>query len=482
MQGYQYSVKNRADGFGGVAILVHEAFYVREIQLNHIHPGVELCAASISYLRVNLQVFSIYKPPSIKLSHTAWQSVFSQIPSNSNICGDFNAHHSAWGSYTNKDGKALLEAIDSSGLVFLNNGQPTKLSPPSQMQSAVDLTLATTNLVNKCRWNIMDDMQSAVDLTLATTNLVNKCRWNIMDDTFGSDHFIIVTELDILKQRFRSAFDRFQLASGRTGMLIVFYTKKKVKESWKIYCNSLNKNTPLSTIWRKAKNIGTSTKQSPNPLHQELVEEILCNLSPEGPYEHMKQSHPPLTDSFNNMEEPFTFQELDRAIKCSHNSSPGLDNITYPMVSNLPAIAKDKLLEIYNEWWVESKYLDSLRDIVILPILKPGKPANSVKSYRPISLMSCITKTFERIIKWRMEWWFKTKEILPNCQYGFKKGYGTTDALAELVSHIQTSFSANTYLPDLRKVTGLQMPSPNWSLTFRPPLAQIPIYRPCLPI
>lgn len=41
-------------------------------------------------------------------------------------------------------------------------------------------------------------MQSAVDLTLATTNLVNKCRWNIMDDTFGSDHFIIVTELDIL--------------------------------------------------------------------------------------------------------------------------------------------------------------------------------------------------------------------------------------------------------------------------------------------
>lgn len=44
-----------------------------------------------------------------------------------------------------------------------------------------------------------------------------------------------------------------------------------------------------------------------------------------------------------------------------------------------------------------------------------------------------------------MEWWVEHQNLLPNGQYGFRKGRGTTDALIELVTDIQISLSENKY-------------------------------------
>lgn len=83
------------------------------------------------------------------------------------------------------------------------------------------------------------------------------------------------------------------------------------------------------------------------------------------------------------------------------------------------------------------------------PILKPGKDPNRADSYRPISLLSCVFKTLERMIKGRLEWWLQKQKFLPNNQFGFKKGFGTIDALSSLVVDIQNNFSRNNYLAAL---------------------------------
>ncbi|XP_072403070.1 uncharacterized protein [Diabrotica undecimpunctata] len=147
--------------------------------------------------------------------------------------------------------------------------------------------------------------------------------------------------------------------------------------------------------------------------------------------------------------EPLNITELEYALKNRNNSSPGLDNIKYPMIQFLPKIAKLFLLDIFNDIIINNSVIHAFKDVIIIPILKPGKNPNLSESYRPISLMSCLLKTLERMIKHRLEWYLDKKKLLPDLQFGYKKGCGTTDALATLVTDIQDTFSNNTYLPTI---------------------------------
>ena len=71
-------------------------------------------------------------------------------------------------------------------------------------------------------------------------------------------------------------------------------------------------------------------------------------------------------------------------------------------------------------------------------ILKPKKPADDHKSYRPISLLCITYKLMERIILTRIN---DTVEAhLPREQAGFRKGRSTTDQIACLVNDIEAAF------------------------------------------
>ena len=82
------------------------------------------------------------------------------------------------------------------------------------------------------------------------------------------------------------------------------------------------------------------------------------------------------------LSQPFNFFELEFAIKNNLNTSPGYDDIKYPMLFHLPYIAKQFLI-------------DMLKKVIVVSILKPGKDPNRADSYQPISLLSCVFKTLE---------------------------------------------------------------------------------------
>ena len=56
--------------------------------------------------------------------------------------------------------------------------------------------------------------------------------------------------------------------------------------------------------------------------------------------------------------------------------------------------------------------------------------------------MSCLTKTFERLIKLRLDWLLKNN-LLPQNQYGFRPGRGTTDTMVHLVTDVQIALTEN---------------------------------------
>ena len=82
----------------------------------------------------------------------------------------------------------------------------------------------------------------------------------------------------------------------------------------------------------------------------------------------------------------------------------------------------------------------------IIPLLKPGKPADQGKSYRPIALLSPVAKLVEKLLLQCLQ------EHLPlaNHQHGFRSGYSTTTAL-NCVTH-KTSTGLNHPKPCERTV------------------------------
>ncbi|GBM84859.1 RNA-directed DNA polymerase from mobile element jockey [Araneus ventricosus] len=77
----------------------------------------------------------------------------------------------------------------------------------------------------------------------------------------------------------------------------------------------------------------------------------------------------------------------------------------------------------------------------VIPILKPGKDPTQPTSYRPISLLSAISKIAEHIILDRLQSHLEMNNILCPEQFGFRKNLSTTHQLIRVVEFIEEAFN-----------------------------------------
>ena len=77
----------------------------------------------------------------------------------------------------------------------------------------------------------------------------------------------------------------------------------------------------------------------------------------------------------------------------------------------------------------------------IIPIHKIGKPLDSPASFRPISLTSCVSKLFERIILSHLLFFLESNSILSLHQAGFRPGQSTLDQILYLSRSISDGFN-----------------------------------------
>lgn len=76
---------------------------------------------------------------------------------------------------------------------------------------------------------------------------------------------------------------------------------------------------------------------------------------------------------------------------------------------------------------------------LVCPLLKPGKDAKDLSNYRPISLISNLSKLWEKMIAAKIEFWLEELQLIPNSQFGFAKGLSSTHALSSLGAVISRS-------------------------------------------
>ena len=117
----------------------------------------------------------------------------------------------------------------------------------------------------------------------------------------------------------------------------------------------------------------------------------------------------------------FSISELKNAIS-SLNTSGAMaqDYIHNKLLFSLPSQLYPILLQSINLSWNSGMIPNNLKLSSLIPILKPGKNANSLESYRPIALLSCLGKLMEKLVFNRLYTYLENKNLLPSFQCGFQ--------------------------------------------------------------
>jgi len=80
-------------------------------------------------------------------------------------------------------------------------------------------------------------------------------------------------------------------------------------------------------------------------------------------------------------------------------------------------------------------YPTAFKTAIVIPLYKSGSPENP-SNYRPISLLSNLSKILELILKERIMSFFTKNHIIAPNQFGFLKGKSSEDAIAQLSKSI----------------------------------------------
>ena len=91
---------------------------------------------------------------------------------------------------------------------------------------------------------------------------------------------------------------------------------------------------------------------------------------------------------------------------------------------------------------------ESLKIAKVIPIFKQGS-RSSCNNYRPISVLSALSKIFERCILNQLTFYFTTENLLVSNQYGFRSGNTTTDCLVDLVDEVTRALDEGKYAVSL---------------------------------
>ena len=220
---------------------------------------------------------------------------------------------------------------------------------------------------------------------------------------------------------------------------------------WRETIENVNHRTAPEKLWRLVSTLHNNFS-APAPTHEAILKlnssripspkeqaDILINhyasisrLS-HNPQDRIIRKQLHSTKISENLPSQFTPNMVKTAIKKAGSSKArGPDNISYAHLKNLGPTALDVLTDIFN-LTIKTNAIPAIWKIAtIVPILKPGKNPTIAASYRPVSLLSNVSKILERLV---------LAKITPDLtfsptQHGFRSQHSTTTLLTNLSQKI----------------------------------------------
>jgi hypothetical protein len=129
--------------------------------------------------------------------------------------------------------------------------------------------------------------------------------------------------------------------------------------------------------------------------------------------------------------------------------APGFDLITGEVLQQLPRKAIVKITNLINAAF-RLKYVPRLWKVAkVIMIPKPGKPPHEAASYRPISLLTVMSKLFEKLLIKGLKPIIERKNLIPNHQFGFRSKHSTIDQVHRITNIIENTLEKKSLLRNL---------------------------------
>ena len=134
--------------------------------------------------------------------------------------------------------------------------------------------------------------------------------------------------------------------------------------------------------------------------------------------------------------EPAAEQEIKGIVDNLNNKkSSGYDGITNFLLKNIINEIISPLTYILNLSLLNGKVPQKMKIAKVVPIFKKGQK-DMVNNYRPISLLTSISKILERLVYTRTLKFLISCNILSDNQFGFRKHHSTTHALLTFIDKV----------------------------------------------
>ncbi|GFT24028.1 RNA-directed DNA polymerase from mobile element jockey [Trichonephila clavipes] len=121
--------------------------------------------------------------------------------------------------------------------------------------------------------------------------------------------------------------------------------------------------------------------------------------------------------------------------------SPGLDQISNRMLKNLSLKFLLFITLLINQLFKKNYFPDSWKTAVVIPILKPDKNPELAQNYRPISLLSCLSKVYEFVLLQRLNQHCAAANFIIPQQCGFRPKCSTVHQLLRVTELIHSGFA-----------------------------------------
>lgn len=491
---------------GGVMILIKPKFKPVQFPITTNNDIIEIIAIKIEINNLFLVIGSVYIPTQNNVSTADLCHILEQPDTPFIFGGDFNAHHTSWGCIENKSrGYSLIEALDQTNNVFLNDGSITRIAAPPNRHSAVDLTICSSSLGLDADWTVLPTMGTSDHIPIKLVinigcssrtemerdNILKGISWKKFEQKVllkfrGMQKFANVEDqynhlikviLDAIKNsKFQERNHHIvkhwwdnecsEIVHKRNQQFIYFrrscsreayiaYKKiatqarnlfrRKKSTAWATYCEEVRKDNSLRKFWRMAKhfrgrpNVNSSTIQNdPNWQHEFIAKlapawvpvNVQLGSADENDYNNMRGT--------NMLTKPFAFEEITIALTKTNNTAAGCDGLKYSVIKHLLEEIMKCILSIFNTILETGVVPTQWKTCIITPIPK----ANSVdvNARRPIGLLVCFRKLFEKMLLLRLEWWTEQNQLLLPATIGFRRKLGTRDCLYQLTADIDLAF------------------------------------------
>lgn len=232
--------------------------------------------------------------------------------------------------------------------------------------------------------------------------------------------------------------------------------------SWNSMLSSLEKGSPpfwkiTKMLRKKSSNIPVLTSNGSRFITNLEKCEILANtfalnhshsstLGDRGTNEQVRDTISTFNSrGFTSNNEPSVSTSTIRAIisRLKTKKSPGIDGINNSCLKALPRKGFTFLTILVNSCLKLGYFPNHFKESKIIPIKKPNKASDNPSSYRPISLLSSISKVLEKVIKDKITNFMDTNNILPPQQFGFRKEHNTVHPLIRIRNLVKSNFNSH---------------------------------------